>query len=235
MRALGCLALIAAALAGGCRIPDDPEGTLARAQGGAMRVGVTEADPWVELGPDGRPTGGVEVELVRRFGRDIGARVAWVDGGEEELVNAMKEGSLDLLIGGLTDKSRWEKDMALTRPYLDTRSVVGMPEGRPLSDELDGMSVVAELGTEEEGLLARKTGAEVRPVTDLAAAKGRAAAVPDYLLDDLRLRETDVELKREKHVMAARRGENAFLVRLERFLLNREQEIERLLRREGKP
>jgi polar amino acid transport system substrate-binding protein len=181
MRALGCLALIAAALAGGCRIPGDPEGTLARAEGGAMRVGVTEADPWVELGPDGRPTGGVEVELVRRFGRDIGARVAWVDGGEEELVSAMKEGSLDLLIGGLTDKSRWEKDVALTRPYLDTRSVVGMPEGRPLSDELDGMSVVAELGTEEEGLLARKTGAE-----------------------------------------AARRGENAFLVRLERFLQNRE-------------
>jgi polar amino acid transport system substrate-binding protein len=235
MPALACLALIAVALTGGCRIPDDPDGTLARAEGGVMRVGVTEADPWAELGPDGRPTGGVEVALVRRFAVDIGARIAWVDGGEEELVNAMKEGSLDLLIGGLTNKSRWEKDVALTRPYLDTRAVVGVPEGRSASDELDGVPVVAELGTEEEALLGRKTSAEVRPVTDLAEARERAAAVPDYLLDDLRLRETDVELKREKHVMAARRGENAFLVRLERFLLNREQAIERLLLREGKP
>jgi hypothetical protein len=30
-------------------------------------------------------------------------------------------------------------------------------------------------------------------------------------------------------------GENAFLVRLERFLLNREDEIERLLVEEGRP
>jgi polar amino acid transport system substrate-binding protein len=200
-----------------------------------MRVGVTEADPWVELGPDGRPTGGVEVELARRFARDLGARVAWVDGGEEELVNAMKEGSLDVLIGGLTDKSRWEKDVALTRPYLETRSVVGVPAGRSASDELDGMRVMAELGTEEEALLDRKTSAEVTPVTDLAAASERAAAVPDYLLDDLHLRETNIELKKEKHVMAVRPGENAFLVRLERFLLNREEEIDRLLLREGKP
>ena len=235
MPALACLALIAAVLTGGCRIPDDPDGTLARAEGGVMRVGVMEADPWAELGPDGQPTGGVEVALVRRFAGEIGARIAWVDGGEEELVNAMKEGSLDLLIGGLTDKSRWEKDVALTRPYLDTRSVVGLPAGRSASDELDGVPVVAELGTEEEALLGRKTSAEVSPVTDLAEARERPAAVPDYLLDDLRLRETDVELKRENHVMAARRGENAFLVRLERFLLNREQAIERLLLREAKP
>jgi hypothetical protein len=35
--------------------------------------------------------------------------------------------------------------------------------------------------------------------------------------------------------MAVKLGENAFLVRLERFLLNREDEIERLLTEEGRP
>jgi hypothetical protein len=35
--------------------------------------------------------------------------------------------------------------------------------------------------------------------------------------------------------MAVKLGENAFLVRLERFLLNREDEIERLLVEEGRP
>ena len=54
------------------------------------------------------------------------------------------------------------------------------------------------------------------------------------MLDDLGLAELS-ELKQDKHVMAVRLGENAFLVRLERFLLNREEQIERLLREEGRP
>ena len=54
------------------------------------------------------------------------------------------------------------------------------------------------------------------------------------MLDDLRLTEA-TELKNDEHVMAVRLGENAFLVRLERFLLNRKEEIERLLLEEGRP
>ena len=63
-----------------------------------MRVGVSESDPWVELRSGiSEPSGGAEVELVRRFARDLGARIEWVPGSEEELVDAMKRGSLDLL------------------------------------------------------------------------------------------------------------------------------------------
>jgi hypothetical protein len=44
-------------------------------------------------------------------------------------------------------------------------------------------------------------------------------AVDDWLLDDLNPADTGVQLTESEHVMATRLGENAFLMRLERFLL----------------
>jgi polar amino acid transport system substrate-binding protein len=229
------LALLIAALAAtGCQYPRDPDGTLNRVEGGVMRVGVTESDPWVLLEGD-EPSGGAEVELARRFARDLGARIEWVQGSEEELVDAAKEGQVDLILAGLTSKSRWKKDVAFTRPYVETRSVVGAPAGRSYPDDFAGVPVAVELGTEEEGLLEQRTDARVVPVTDIATRAGEPAAVHDYLLDDLRLADSGTELDSAKHVMAVKLGENAFLVRLERFLLDREDEIRRLLVREGRP
>jgi hypothetical protein len=95
--------------------------------------------------------------------------------------------------------------------------------------------VAVELGTVEEGLLEQRTDARARPVTDLSKARGKPAAVPEYLLDDLELIDSGTELAKDKHVMAVKLGENAMLVRLERFLLNREDEIRRLLTEEGRP
>ncbi len=58
-------------------------GTLERARGGVLRVGMTEADWWARR--DGRARSGVEVELVSRFAESLGARIEWTDGSEEEL------------------------------------------------------------------------------------------------------------------------------------------------------
>jgi polar amino acid transport system substrate-binding protein len=225
--------VVAVAMLGACDIPQDPDGTLDRVTGGTMRVGVTQADPWVKLEND-QPTGGVEVELVRRFARDVDAEVEWIDGSEEELVNAAKEGSLDLVIAGMTKKSRWKKDVAFTRPYVETKAVIGAPPGQADRDDFDGVRVAAERGSVEEALLENKTDALVEPVDSLAGRDGPVAAF-EYVLDDLGLEPTDVELEDEAHVMAQPLGENAWLVRLERFLLNREDEIERLLMEEGRP
>jgi polar amino acid transport system substrate-binding protein len=233
--ALAALAALAAPFGAlGCQYPRDPDGTLDRVKGGVMRVGVTEADPWVVMDGD-EPTGGAEVELARRFARGLNARIEWVAGSEEALVDAAKEGQVDLVLAGLTSKSRWKRDVAFTRPYVDTRAVVGVPAGASHPDDFAGVPVAVELGTEEEGLLAQRTGARVVPVRDLAARRGEPAAVPDYLLEDLDLADSGLELDHEKHVMAVKLGENAFLVALERFLLDRESEARRLLREEGKP
>jgi polar amino acid transport system substrate-binding protein len=232
-----CAAAIAAALSAAgfsaCEIPQDPDGTLDRVTGGTIRVGVTQADPWVEL-QGGEPSGGVEVELVRRFARDLDADVEWIDGSEEQLVNAAKEGSLDLVIAGLTSKSRWKKDVAFTRPYVETRAVIGVAERDVGREDFGGETVAAERGSEEEALLENRTDALVDPVDSLAGAEGPVAA-HEYVLDDLDLVASEVELAKEKHVMAVPLGENAWMVRLERFLLDREGAIERLLIEEGKP
>jgi polar amino acid transport system substrate-binding protein len=229
------LLLCAGLLAVGCQYPRDPDGTLNRvSDGGVMRVGVAESDPWVLL-EGNEPTGGAEVEIVRRFARDVGARIEWVQGSEEELVEATKEGQIDLLIAGLTKKSRWKKDVAFTRPYVDTRIVVGISPGTSPPDDFAGVPVAVERGTVEEGLLAQRTDARVRPLEELTAARGEPAAVHDYLLDDLNLIDSGTELAKDKHVMAVKLGENAMLVRLERFLLNREDEIRGLLLEEGRP
>jgi polar amino acid transport system substrate-binding protein len=226
--------LSVAVLPAGCQYPRDPDGTLNRVEGGVMRVGVTEADPWVLMGGE-EPSGGAEVELARRFARDLGARIEWVHGSEEELVDAAKEGQVDLIAAGLTSKSRWKKDVAFTRPYVETRAVVGTPPGASYPDDFAGVPVAVELGTEEEGLLEQRTDARVVPVEDLASRRGEPAAVQDYLLDDLDLTHSGTELDEAEHVMAVKLGENAFMVRLERFLLNREDEIRRLLVEEARP
>jgi polar amino acid transport system substrate-binding protein len=233
VRTLALVVVLAVTVAAGCQYPRDPDGTLNRVEGGVMRVGVAESDPWVLLEGD-QPSGGAEVELARRFARDVGARIEWVQGSEEELVHAAKEGQVDLILGGLTNKSRWEKDVALTRPYVESRTVVGAPAGASYPDDFEGVPVAVEVGSEEEGLLEQRTDARVVAVKDLASRRGKPAAVPDYLLDDLGLRDTGTELDKSKHVMAVKLGENAFMVRLERFLLNREDEIQRLLRASGR-
>jgi polar amino acid transport system substrate-binding protein len=151
--------------ASGCQFPRDVEGTLDRVSGGTMRAGVTGHEPYVVLG-DARPTG-VEVRLLEDFARRLGARVEFVPGSEEALVEQLREGELDVVAGGITKRSPWKKEAAPTRPYATTEEQVA----------------------------------------------------DKHVVDE--------------HVMLARNGENAFLVRLERYLLDRRERIERDLAREG--
>jgi polar amino acid transport system substrate-binding protein len=154
--------LACAALLAGCRIPDDPEGTLERVDGGVVRVGMTVNPPWTEL-RDGRRAG-IEVALVEELARSLRARTAWTDGAEAQLIEALEAGELDLVIGGVTKDSPWSDHAALTRPYATS--------------------------TSEQG-------------------------------------------RRQEHVMVAPLGENAWLMRLERFLLEREDAVRERLREEA--
>lgn len=151
---LGAAACVVALAGCALSIPTDPNGTLDEVTGGTLRAGVSPNPPWtsVEAGvPDG-----VDVELVVQFAEEIDAVVEWTYGGEEHLIGQLERGELDLVLGGITDDSPWEKQAAITTPFVE---VTG-PDGRP-----------------------------------------------------------------EKHVFAAPLGENAFLLRLERFLLDQEVEV----------
>jgi polar amino acid transport system substrate-binding protein len=224
--ALVAVALLAV-LVGGCGVPRDPESTLDRVRGGTLRAGITASEPWTTL-DDGRP-GGVEVELVERFASELGARVEWVDGSEADLIGALEVRELDLVVGGLTADTPWQSKAAITRSYATTRVVVAVPASQPLPDDIAGLRVAVETGTDAAGLLEEKTDAVPVRVPDVTKVTGSAVAIDEWLLADLDLRDTGVHLSKVKHVMATPMGENAFLVRLERFLIAHQDEVPALL------
>jgi polar amino acid transport system substrate-binding protein len=229
-RLLGALALLAAGLlAAGCQFPRDVEGTLQDVRGGVLHVGVTEHEPWVSLRAS-EPSG-VEVGLIREFAARLDARVDYTQGSEEELAEALHRGALDVVIGGISDRTQWRRGLGMTKPYLTTSMVVGMPPGRELRD---GERIVTEAGTEATWLLEKETGAIAVPRESLEGLTGRPAVVDEWLLDDLGLERSEV-LDHTEHVMLTTPGENAFLVELEHFLLERKQRALRLLEQEGRP
>src|SRR3712207_7170238 len=93
----GILLAVLLALSG-CGFPGDPRGTLERVRGGEMRVGMVENPPWTGGGPSG-----VEAELVDDFARELDAETVYVRGTTPELLEATKQGEVDILVGGFTD------------------------------------------------------------------------------------------------------------------------------------
>ena len=214
-----------------CGIPRDPEATLDRVSGGTMRVGITHAEPWTILSA-GEPAGGVEVRLIEDFAATIDAEIEWIDGSEEELFGALELGELDVAIGGFSSTNLWSSKITFTHPYLTTFATVGVPEQDQVGTDIAGTTVAVESGTDLAGLL-RETDAVIEFVGDITDAQG-AAVVASWELDDLELFDSDVRLKETDHVVAVRSGENAFLVKLERFLLANESVAEAYLEEEGR-
>lgn len=110
----------------GCqgRFPADSQGTLERASGGELRVGISENPPFTEVAADGT-VGGSEVDLLTDYAATIDAEIRWVPGGESALAAAMQEGELDVVIGGLAADVPWTSQIALTRPYTTTQGPDG--------------------------------------------------------------------------------------------------------------
>lgn len=216
-------------MASSCDLPRDVEGTLERVRGGVIRAGITESDPWTVLA-DAGPSG-VEVAVLRDFAETIDAEIEWTLGSEEELFGALEMHELDVVIGGLTSTSPWSGQVTFTHPYLTTAGVIGWPKGEMIPSDLAGNRVAVEKGGRLAGLV-EKTDAVPVEIEDLADATG-AAAVDNWLLDDLDLKDTGIRLDEADHVMAVPHGENDWLVELERYLLTHETEIENLLAEEG--
>lgn len=214
-----------------CGVPRDPGGTLARASGGVMRVGVTDAPPWVELGenaPDG-----IEVRLVERFAEEIEAEIEWVEGSEQELFGALGFRELDLVLGGLTTETPWSAEAAITHPYLTTATLVAVPDESEASEDIAGLEVGVEANTEIAGLL-RKTDVHVVEVDGIEDYDG-PVAIENYLADDLEVVDTGVRLSESDHVFALPMGENDWMTTVEAFLLEHPGEIKQLLDELGTP
>lgn len=149
------LRLAAVPLLGACsaRFPADAAGTLDRVEGGALRVGVSPYPPFTAA-TDAGDVSGSEVDLVTAFAERIGASPDWTVGAESNLVERLHEGALDLVIGGLDEKSPWTSEVALTRPYGEAEG----PDGKMRHLVMAVRAGENALLTELERFLAEKGG-----------------------------------------------------------------------------
>ena len=108
--------LALAALTGcGVTVPADPDGTLERVRGGELRAGASASGQLVTVDQD-RVDGSL-AELIDGLADSLDARVEWVVGSEEELVEGLENGELDIAVGGMTDQSPWVDRVGVTRAY----------------------------------------------------------------------------------------------------------------------
>lgn len=149
------------------RFPADPQETTERvARERVLRVGVTEHRPWVQRGPDAEPSG-VEVEIVRQLAASRGARVDWSWGQQERLLRKLEEFELDLVIGGIDERTPWQERVALTRPWYDPDAPgAGLPQA-PLvfalpPGENRWLGVVERYLAAHEAALARRAAEALR-------------------------------------------------------------------------
>jgi polar amino acid transport system substrate-binding protein len=212
-----------------CGIPRDVDDTMERARGGTIRVGVVVDTPWVT--DSAGAVGGIEAALVNEIARGVNARPRWVRGSESALMEALRERELDLVIGGLTAKVPWSKEVAFTRPYYIDTLMLGAPPGTTVPDELRHTPVWVKEGAGAAGFV-QKRGGVPRPVGDLHRAGGGndLVAAPAWQLASLRRVPAGKPLNQQPRVLAAAPGENGWLMHVDTVLKNRKDRIPALLR-----
>jgi polar amino acid transport system substrate-binding protein len=229
--ALASAALTLLVLLAGCQFPQDPEGTLDRVRGGTLRVGVIDSPPWAET-TAGEPRG-VEVRLIESFAVSQDAEIEWYEGSESELVEAMTGFQLDVVIGGLTRSSPWMKEVALTRPYLDTEIEIGLPPGVALPDALGGEEVWVERGSPAAALLKQEEDDAIPLYYEELSEVDGLVLTESYEIEAMGYDRSDHILRDDEHAMAVPMGENAFMIELEDFLLDHDEEAEAILDEEA--
>ncbi|MEN3327495.1 MAG: polar amino acid transport system substrate-binding protein [Acidobacteriota bacterium] len=208
-------------------LPRDAKQTLRRVQTRPMRVGLVEHPPWVIRG-NGEPRG-AEVELVRQFANELGTTPEWHWGGAQEQMEALEKYGLDLVVGGFTSRSPWKDYVGFTAPYFEETIRVATPPGTSVKT-VKGVQVTAE--DDAATALLEEKGATVIRVNEIQSVTGPVAA-PDWRLQTLNVTNTDIELDRVKHVMAAPPGENGFIKRLDEFLYQKRPSLASLLQQEA--
>jgi polar amino acid transport system substrate-binding protein len=211
-----------------CGLPRDPGKTLQHVQHGTLRAGAALNPPWVSGGRD--RVSGVEVALVEALAQDLRAQVTWVRGSESQLMAALKDRELDIVVGGLTGDGPWKKEVGVSRPFYAESLIVSSPDGK--TGHLKGASVEFEAG-DPVAVYLRKKGAHPVPVQSLDRSDGPVAGA-SWKLAALGRPTSGVLLHQSRHIMAVSPGENAWLLRLDRHLHHWEDSIPAMLKGPGR-
>jgi polar amino acid transport system substrate-binding protein len=140
----------------GRSFPCDAQETLKRVQGGRIRVGVVENAPWAQkIGDEAR---GIEAALVRELAEELGAKPEWHWGGEQAHMEALGRFELDLVIGGLTNRTPWKKKVGLSMRYFEQHVLVTPPGENAWIKRLDEF-----LSSRQEAIRALLRADEAKP------------------------------------------------------------------------
>ena len=198
-----------------CDFPRDARDTLQRVRNGTMRVGVSENDPWVRFA--GNEAEGIEPALIRQWARQLKARVEWVHGSESALIEALRQGEVDVLAAGLQSTTPFASRVALSQPYLTARLHFAVPPGTTFADESAGRSAAVAPDRLAVNAAVHRSGAVPVPSADLWRGS-LALAAYDFEIEAHGMEPAGSALAVERHVIATRPGESAFLLSLDRFL-----------------
>lgn len=219
VRRIGKVAVVLAAFLSisalqSCRYPQDIEGTLDQVRGGVIDVGVTENPPWVIRTADG--AAGLEPDIVMDLAEKLDADVRWHWGSETELLDALKQYQLDLVIGGLTQNKRLSKAAAPTKPYFKSHLTVGVPASELAPSSLENLPVaVPTINHLKKALVDH--GAYPHTYSTLADVDG-AIAGPTWWLRAHGFEPGPWKLMTDKHVFALPKGENGWMLTVQRHL-----------------
>ena len=100
------LALIAGLLVAGCDLPKDPEGTLEAVRGGALQVGILPGNGEAER---------QDRAIVARLAEALDAEATFREEDAHALFDALGQGQLDLVIGGLPSDTVFVSHAGLSR------------------------------------------------------------------------------------------------------------------------
>jgi polar amino acid transport system substrate-binding protein len=89
----------------GCGLPRDPEGTLVRARGRTLRIGVSANSPWTII--EGDDVAGIEAVLMRQIADSLDAQIEWVFDSEGDLLQRLEQFEIDAVICGLLEETPW--------------------------------------------------------------------------------------------------------------------------------
>lgn len=199
----------------GCRFPTDIEHTTQKVTGAVIKVGVTENPPWVVRTPDG--PAGLEPEIILDLAEQFDAEVSWHWGTESELLAALKQYQLHLVVGGLTDSKHLRKLSALTKPYYRDRITVGFPSSmKAYPNKLKGIEVGVDTVNEISRPL-RDRGAIPVPLYQPEEA-GMPVAGPVWWLNAYGFEPGGWELLMKKHVFALPKGEHSWMMKVQKHL-----------------
>ncbi len=209
--------LLLLSVSGGCGYPNDMENSLKSIRDGTLHVGLTENPPWVSQ-DNGAAPGGLETELIRSLADQLNAEVQWHWGTESEIIEALEQRQIHLAAGGFKQSGHLKKRVALTKPYFTTRNRVGFPAESTLPADLESVPVATR---QLEGLSKQleNKGARPRFVRQLHN-QDLPIATAEWRLKAYELLIGPWALSSDKHVLALPKGENAWMMVVQRHLNN---------------